>query len=146
MRTSTTFLMLVALVLCAVSPMPVQAQQPGALSFEVAGTDAEHVHSFLKSLQTAVAIDNRIKVASMMRYPLAVWIDGAEVTLRNPGDLQARYTKVFDVAMRKTIADARPETLQATAQGVMIEGGRLCCVPEKDRHNVIKIVSMGKPE
>lgn len=143
MRTSFLILMLVALVLCAV---PASAQGPETVSFSAAGTEAEHVQAFLKTLQAAVAVDNRLKVASLVKFPIQAWIGDETVTLKNETDFLARYSQIFDPATKRSIAEARIESLMATKLGVLIDHGRFCCLPDSGRPKVLKLVAINRPE
>lgn len=138
MRASAILLILVALV-CAVPAVTAQAPQTATPAFDVAGTDAAKVQSFLKSLQTAVAVDNRMKVASMFNYPVDVWADGRVVTIKGGGDLQANYGKVFDPSLKQTIASAKVEALSAKSDGVVLGNGRMVFAPVGDKLKVTRI-------
>ncbi|MEW5981926.1 MAG: hypothetical protein AB1806_06100 [Acidobacteriota bacterium] len=147
MRTSLILSALVALVVCwCVLPAPAAAQTPGTRAFQVAGTEAEHVSAFLRTLQTSVAVDNRYKVATLLTYPIEVWADGEHLVLRNQSDLIARYSRVFTPALKKAIAEARIETLTVDDQGVHIDAGRLCCKPQAGRPDAIRIVAINRPQ
>jgi hypothetical protein len=129
MRKSTILLILIALGLCAVPAVTVQAQQVAGPAFDVAGTDAARVQSFLKSLQTAVAIDNRMKVASMFSYPVDVQAGGQTLTLKGDSDLQSNYARIFDSSLKQAIAGAKVDTLFANAKGIMLDSGRVWFAP-----------------
>ena len=141
MRASAIVLILVALGLCAVPAVTVQARQAAAPSFDVAGTDAGAVQSFLKSLQTAVAVDNRMKVASLFSYPVEVQAGGKTLTLKSDSDLQSNYARIFDASLKQSIASAKVETLFANAKGIMFDSGRVWFAPvgEKPALKVIRI-------
>jgi uncharacterized protein YbaA (DUF1428 family) len=113
-----------------------------APAFAVAGTDAAQVTAFLKCLQTSVALGNRLKVASLVHFPLKVWVDGAETVINNESEFQAKYGRIFDADMKKAIADARVDTLVANQQGVMFDNGRLWFRPLAEHKNAVKIVAI----
>ena len=139
MRIRTLILVLAVLGFCAVPAVTASAQQ--APAFDVAGTDAAKVQSFLKSLQTAVAVDNRMAVASLFSYPVDVEAGGQTLTLKGAGDLQANYAKVFDPSLKQTIAGAKVGDLFANAKGVMLDGGRVWFAPvgSKQALKIIRI-------
>jgi hypothetical protein len=122
-----------------------RAQAPAGPNFDVTGTDARHVEAFLKALQAAVAVDNRIKVATLVDFPLPAWTGAATVTIRNEAEFQARYGRIFDASLKKAIADATVETLFANQQGIMFDGGRVWFRPVVERKNAIRIVAINEP-
>ena len=116
-----------------------------APAFAAAGTDAAQVTTFLKCLQSSVALDNRIKVATLVQFPLKVWLDGEETVIDNESEFQARYSRIFDADVKRAIAEARVDTLVASQQGVMFGNGRVWFRPVVERKNAMKIVAMNDP-
>jgi len=145
MRRTFILFMLVALMLTGLILPAGTAQAQGTPSFDVAGTDAQKVTAFLKQLQAAVAFDNRLKVASLFDFPLKVWIDGEEVTIRNESEFQARYNRIFDAQLKQAIAAAKVDALVANQQGVMFDNGRVWFRPIVEHKNAIKIVTINEP-
>jgi hypothetical protein len=144
MRSSSAVLILVALlVMCGFVPAT-SAQSPSNAQFEAAGTDAARVQAFLATLQDALAIENHLKVASLMKYPLDAWADGRTVTIRNDSDLLARYRQIFDPSLRRSIAEARVSSLAVGADGVALGDGRLC-FKAGDKGRGLKIVKISEP-
>jgi len=92
-----------------------------------------------------VSLGNRLKVASLVQFPLKVWVDGEETVLATESEFQARYGRIFDADMKKAIADAKVDTLVANQQGVTFDNGRLWFRPVAERKNVIKIVAINDP-
>ena len=136
--------MLAAIISSGLMSVPAVAQGSSTPSFEAAGTDAQHVEAFLKSLQLAVAIDNRLKVASLVDFPMQAWVGGESVTIRSESDFQARYSRIFDQGLKKTIASAKLDTLAASQQGV-VAGGRICFRPVTEHKNAIRVVAINGP-
>jgi hypothetical protein len=145
MRRTFFLPMLVALILTGLLLPAGTAVAQGTPSFDAAGTDAKQVASFLKCLQASVAIDNRLKVASLFDFPLKAWVDGESVTIRNESELQARYSQIFDAQMKASIAAAKVETLVASQQGVTFDNGRVWFRPVAERKNAVKIVAINEP-
>jgi hypothetical protein len=145
MRDALIPILLTALVLPCLPHATGSALAQAGPAFDVAGTDAATVTAFLKSLQSAVALGNRTKVATLVHYPLKVWLDGEETKISNESELQARYSRVFDADVKKAIAEARVDTLFANQQGVMLDNGRVWFRPLPDRKNAIKIVAINDP-
>jgi hypothetical protein len=138
-------LLLLALVLPCLPPVAGSALAQAAPAFETAGTDAARVTAFLKSLQAAVSLGNRLKVASLVHFPLTAWVDGEETVIRNESELQARYSRVFDTSVKKAIADARVDTLVANQQGVTLDNGRIRIRPMAEHKDALKIVAINDP-
>ena len=145
MRRTFILSMLVALMLTGLIIPAGAARAQGAPSFDVAGTDAQRVTAFLKQLQGAVAVDNRMKVASLFDFPLKVRVNGEDVTIKSESEFLARYTKIFDAGLKQSIATARVETLFANQQGVMFDSGRVWFRPVVERKNALKVVAINDP-
>jgi hypothetical protein len=136
MRTSLILLLLVALGLCTVPTVTVQARQAAAV-------EPAKAQSFLKQLQTAVAIDNRLKVASLISYPLDVSVGGRSLTIRNDSELQANYSKVFDATLKQAIAGATVDTMSTGENGLGRDRGRLV-ISRGGKH--LKVTKIAGPQ
>lgn len=145
MRDALIPILLTALVLPCLPHATGSALAQAGPAFDVAGTDTARVTAFLKSLQSAVALGNRTKVATLVHYPLKVWLDGEETAITNESELQARYSRIFDADVRKAISEARVDTLFANQQGVMLDSGRVWFRPLPERKNALKIVAINDP-
>ena len=145
MRDALIPILLTALVLPCLPHATGSALAQAGPAFDVAGTDAARVTAFLKSLQSAVALGNRTKVATLVHYPLKVWLDGEEAAIRSESELQARYSRIFDADVKKAIAEANVEALVANQQGVMFDNGRVWFRPVTEQKNAIKIVAINEP-
>jgi hypothetical protein len=138
-------IILTALVLPCLPLAAGGAYAQTAQVFAVAGTDAAQVTAFLKCLQTSVALGNRLKVASLVHYPLKVWVDGEEMVIDNESEFQAHYSRIFDADVKKAIADAKVDALFANQQGVMFDNGRVWFRPVAEHKNAIKVVAINDP-
>jgi hypothetical protein len=145
MRDALIPILLTALVLPCLPPAAAGAFAQSAPAFDAAGTDAPKVTAFLKSLQSAVALGNRIKVATLVHFPLTAWLDGEETTIRNESEFQARYSRIFDADLKKAIAEARVDALVADQQGVAFDNGRVRFRPLAGHKNALKIVAINEP-
>jgi hypothetical protein len=145
MRHALIPILLTALAVACLPPAAGGALAQTAPAFDVAGTDAANVTSFLKSLQSAVALDNRTKVATLVHFPLRVWLDGEETTIRNESEFQARYSRIFDAEVKKSIAGAKVDALLSNQQGVAVDNGRVWFRPVAEHRNAIKIVAINDP-
>ena len=144
MRVGSSVLIGVMLVVVAGFAPVASAQTSSNAQFESAGTDTARVQAFLGTLQDALAMENHLKVASMVKYPLEAWVDGQAITLRNDGALLSRYRQIFDPSLRRLIADLRVEAMTASADGISIDGGRIC-LKAGDKGRGLKIVKFGDP-
>jgi hypothetical protein len=144
MRARSFLLVLVAIMLVAPVVCPASARAQAAPSFDAAGTDAKQVASFLKTLQASVALDNRLKVASLVEFPLAAWAGGRELTIRNEGEFHGRYSQIFDAALRREIAAATVDSLAASQEGIAIGGGRLVVRSVPGHKNGLRIVAINQ--
>lgn len=145
MRDALIPILITALVLPCLPHAAGSAFAQAGPAFDVAGTDAAEVTAFLRSLQSAVALGNRAKVASLVDYPLKVWLDGEETVIRNESELQVRYGRIFDADVKQAIAEARVDTLSASRQGVAVDNGRVWFRPVTEHGNAIRIVAINDP-
>jgi hypothetical protein len=145
MRDALIPILLTALVLPCLPHAAGSALAQTGPAFDVAGTDAATVTAFLKSLQASVALGNRTKVATLVHFPLKVWLDGEETTIRSESEFQARYSRIFDESVRKAVAEAKVDTLFANQQGIMFDNGRVWFRPVSEHRNAIKIVAINDP-
>jgi hypothetical protein len=145
MRDALIPILLAALVVSCLPCAAGSALAQTSPAFGVAGTDAAAVTAFLKTLQSAVALGNRTKVATLVHYPLRVWLDGEETTIRTESEFQARYGRIFDPEVKKAIAEAKVDQLFANQQGVMFDSGRVWFRPLPEHGNAIKIVAINDP-
>jgi len=145
MRDALIPILLTALVLPCLPHAVGSALAQTGPAFDVAGTDAATVTAFLRSLQTSVALGNRTKVATLVHFPLKVWLDGEMTTIRGESEFQARYSRIFDDSVKKAIAEANVDTLFANQQGVMVDNGRVWFRPISEHKNAIKIVAINDP-
>ncbi|MGE5200342.1 MAG: hypothetical protein ACM3H9_11935 [Rhodospirillaceae bacterium] len=145
MRNALIPIILGALVLSCLPQVAGSAAAQTAPAFTEAGTDATQVAAFLKCLQASVSLGNRLKVASLVQFPLKAWIDGEETLIESESEFHSRYGRIFDADMKKAIADAKVETLSVSQQGVTFDNGRIWFRPVAERKNALKIVSIGEP-
>ena len=145
MRHALIPFILTALVLPCLPLTAGDALAQTAPAFAAAGTDAPQVTAFLKSLQSAVALGNRTKVATLVHFPLKVWLDGEETIIANDSEFQARYGRIFDTDVKRAIAEAKVETLFANQQGVAVDNGRVWFRPLAEHKNAMKVVAINDP-
>lgn len=122
-------------IVCAVPAMvsgqPAEPQRAPCLAdesppiFSEIGTSDEAVEAFLVALQKAVASDDRRKVVSMIKYPIAAWALERDVTFKNRAALLASYDVVFTPRLKRTITEASRECIFTNSQGAMIHDGEI---------------------
>jgi len=145
MRTNSAVLILVALIVVTCGFVPAaSAQSPSTTQSVAAGTDAAQVQAFLATLQDALAMENHLRVASLIKYPLEAWADGQTLKIRSNSDLLTHYRQIFDPSLRRLIAEGRVDSLVISADGVALDGGRLC-LKAGDKNRALKIVKIGEP-
>ncbi len=142
--TSRLLIILVSLVLvvhvCAVGAAPAQT----APALNANGVSADQVSVFLKTLQEAVAMNNRHKVATLFDFPMQAWVGGRSVTIRNVSDFQARYRQILDESVRQAIADAQIQVVTEGPRGVTLDRGRIVCRPVGSK-GTLRIVAINEP-
>lgn len=144
MRDALLPVLIAVLVLPGLTTSAGGALAQTAPAFAAAGTDAAQVAAFLKSLQAAVSLGNRTKVATLVHYPLQVWVDGEETILHNESEFQARYSRIFDPDVKKAIAEAKVDTLLADQQGIRLGSGQVRFRPMPEHKNAIRIVAFNE--
>ena len=68
--------------------------------------DERSAAAFVRTLQQAVARDDRTAVAAMIRYPLTVFAGGVRIPVSDASDMVHSYNAVFSPALRLVIANA----------------------------------------
>jgi hypothetical protein len=146
MRDALIPIILAALVLSCMPQTAGVAFAQTAPTFAAAGTDAAQAAAFLKTLQSAVAVGNCLKVASLIEFPLKAWAGGEAITIQNESEFHAKYRQVFTPELKKAIAEARPETLVASQQGITFDGGRVAFRPVAGEKNALRVVAINEPQ
>jgi hypothetical protein len=143
MRVRSYSLILVSLLVLIAAASPALAQ--ATASTAASPTDPAKVEAFLKSLGDAISIDNPMRVASFVKYPLEAWVDGEKLTLRSDSQLFAHYRQIFDESLKQSLATARAASFTQAPQGVAVCGGRLIVGQASEKNASLKIVKIGEP-
>lgn len=77
------------------------------------------------ALTAAVKAGDAATVASLVRYPFEITIDGEEYLLRNEGEFAGRYEDIFTPALVKLVTEQGYDTLFVNQDGVMFGNGEL---------------------
>lgn len=129
-------------VILAGAPSVAGAASGQAAPPPAAAADAAQNAAFLKTLQSAVAVGNCLKVATLVEFPLKAWANGEPITIETESEFHAKYRQVFTADVKKAIADARPETLTVGQDGIMFDGGRIVFRPIAARKNALRVVAI----
>jgi hypothetical protein len=137
---SRVLLTLAALIPC----MPLWAQGVDARLDQLFGEHNPY-RSFFQELKTAVAAQDRTRVAGMVSYPLTVRLDGHPVQLKTPQELLAHYAQLLPPSTQQALASQSYEALFVNSQGVMIGNGQIwfsgVCQDERCSVRPIKIIA-----
>ena len=113
-----------------------------ANKYEVAGIDdAAAVEKFFHNLQEAMARGDRVRIASMVSYPISVMIAGRKVRLRNRAEFLRRYNAAINLRVKQAVAEQNVENLFVNYQGVMIGDGEIW-FNQPSRSKLIKIIAI----
>ncbi len=113
---------------------------PGS-RYVVAGFEHEHdVDVAMARFRQAVLDANADRVAGMVQYPIAVWIDSKRVTINDAQDFRSRYDKIFAPAFVERIRQSPPFHLFARDQGVMLGNGEIWMAPARRDGKAIPVV------
>jgi hypothetical protein len=95
--------------------------------FFYAGLKDEEVAEFLRELKGAIARDDRAKVASLVRYPTEVRLNGkGELTsIEDAQEFVAKYPAIMTERVLRDIATAEVSNLFANWKGVKIGRGSI---------------------
>jgi hypothetical protein len=96
--------------------------------------------AFVAALQKAVGINDRVKVASMIRYPIVIVVDRRSVLFETPAQLAASYDRIFTTALKKLIAETKAEDMSSNWRGAMMGGGDIWIHGDSAGH--LKIVTI----
>jgi hypothetical protein len=78
------------------------------------------VREFVRQLQAAIASDNRVQVAGMLKYPLYFHGQHKTLTLHGAQDTLRNYDLMFSDRLRRAVAEQRVWNLISRADGVAI--------------------------
>jgi hypothetical protein len=102
--------------------------------------------SFLQELQSAVAADERSRVATMVSYPLRTKLHGHTLRVATTKQFLSHYDELLPQATRALIAAQAYEALFVNSQGVMIGNGQLwfsgVCSDALCSSRTIKIIAL----
>jgi len=138
------------MALCAISILSLTADAQstcgGTTVADYSPELAPKARQFLAGLSAAVKAGDKQKVAAMIENPLRVNSDdGKHRMIRGSAAFIKEYDSVFTAAVKKAIADQKPECLFANDQGVMIGGGDVWFEEQQNGTLKIKSINLSKP-
>ena len=93
----------------------------GIIGYEVAGAnDDEAINRAAERFRKAVTDGDKETVASMIRYPITVYIDQKETKIENREQMTANYNAIFTPGYRKAIDNSIPRDTFARYDGIML--------------------------
>jgi hypothetical protein len=95
------------------------------LAYFTTHADSAAVIAFVRTLQAAVARDDRRAVARLVRFPLTAWDGRRSRSVRSAAEMAALYPRVFSPGLRRDIAAVTVDSLFANWSGTMFARGRV---------------------
>lgn len=83
------------------------------------GTHQQY-HAFFDTLQNAVAKKDKAKIASLIDYPITVYVDKRKTDIKKPSEFIRVYDKVFDKKLSVLILNKKYSDLFVKDTGVMV--------------------------
>ena len=122
-------LFLVSFAIFALSALPCVADSPAdrpSHNFQVAGIDdPASVTVFLRTLKTAVAHNDRKKVASLIDFPIIARVHGKSEHVKSASQFVRWYPQIFNPHVKKAVAAQQAKDLFVNWRGVMIGDGEI---------------------
>jgi hypothetical protein len=138
-----------AVLLLGLSVMPALAQDTDARLDTVFG-EHETFRDAFDALTAAVREGDSATVASLVKYPFEITIDGEEYTLGNENEFIGWYEDIFTPAMTKVVAEQSYDTLFVNQDGVMFGNGELwlsaICIDNACNRSYWVVTAINLPE
>lgn len=93
--------------------------------YQVNGIRQEEAQAFAETFVRLALADDREAVASMIRYPRTLVVDGAETTLENADDFLAHYEEILPEEFIKTLESLLSQPLSYRYDGTFLGDGVL---------------------
>lgn len=93
--------------------------------YQVNGIRSEEAQAFAEDFVTLARADDREAVASMIRYPRTLVVDGTETTLENTEDFLAHYEEILSEDFISTLESLLAQPLSYRYDGTFLGGGVL---------------------
>ena len=86
---------------------------------------AKQARAFLDELKAALKSDDQLKIASMVAYPLRLYVGDETQKVRNRTEFIAKYSRIFTQHVKQVINDQSPRCLFGNGQGAMVGRGEV---------------------
>lgn len=93
--------------------------------YQVNGIRQADAQAFAENFVNLAAADDREAVASMIRYPRTLTVDGTEYTLENAEDFLEHYDEILSVDFVKTLESLLSQPLSYRYDGTFLGSGEL---------------------
>jgi hypothetical protein len=87
--------------------------------------DAAAARAFLVELQTALAANDKAKIATMVSYPMSQIHNGKPVRIGNAASFLQNFDRIFTPNVRAAVARQTPRCLFGNALGVVVNNGEV---------------------
>lgn len=87
--------------------------------------DADAARAFLVELQTALAANDKAKIATMVSFPMTQIHNGKPVRIANAASFLQNFDRIFTPNVRAAVARQTSRCLSATDLGVAVNNGEV---------------------
>jgi hypothetical protein len=128
-------------VVLLVLPLVIVNPAKGQENFCISAYGTSAVEHFLQDLQHSVAVDDRVHVAAMVRFPIGIRVHERALTLRNRDQLLKYYDVAFDPKVEAFIAKQKFSDLFCNWKGIMIGHGEVW-INTSGKSSSLKIIAI----
>jgi hypothetical protein len=90
-----------------------------------AGLDAQEVAQFYCEVKADILENDKNALASLVKYPISVCIDGSEKLIHNKVEFLSNYNEIVNDKIRKIIKAQKYSTLLGRWQGIAFGHGQI---------------------
>jgi hypothetical protein len=90
---------------------------------------ASNVINFFLEIQDCVRTDNKEKLATLIHYPITIYVIDNETEIQNAAEFIANYEKIITPKWKDEVLAQEPATLFVNWQGVMVHRGKIWFAP-----------------
>jgi len=101
---------------------------------------ASQSRAFLDQLKVAVRLGHHGKVATLVHYPLRVFVGDREVIVKDRAEFKRTYDKIITPSVKKALEDQSPKCLFGNTKGFMVGDGEIWFT--KGAQNLYQIISI----
>jgi len=108
---------------------------------------ASQSRAFLDRLKAAVRSGRHKKVATLVRYPLKVFVGDRTVIVKDRAEFSRTYGKIMTPSVKKALEDQPSKCLFGNAKGFMVGDGEIWFTADaKDMYRIISINTNAVPQ